>query len=113
MSSVIVIPPVPEGDPAGMQELAAVCKLAAGTLAFLGLDVSGAPKGMTFEGPAGAAFAERMQTFGSRLSSSAEQLQDYASRLDAAAAEVLRLLADRQRALEALAEQQARAVYVR
>jgi uncharacterized protein YukE len=104
--SSIVIPPMPVGDPVGMRELAAVCKSAAGTLGPLGDDVTGTPKQMTFEGPAAEAFQSRMHTFGSRISSTVHELQDFAGRLEGAAAEVERQIAERNAALQRLAEEE-------
>ena len=104
--SSIVIPPVPVGDPAGMRELASLCTSMAARLGQLGEGTTAVPKQMTFEGPAADAFQGRMQQLGSRMSSSAHELQDYAGRLNAAAAEVERLIAERNAALQKLAEEQ-------
>src|SRR5918992_5592332 len=104
--SSIVIPPVPVGDPAGMRALSALCTKAAGRLGHLGDGTSALPKQMTFEGPAADAFQGRMQQLASRMTSSAHELQDYAGRLNAAAAEVERLIAERNAALQRLAEEQ-------
>jgi uncharacterized protein YukE len=104
--SSIVIPPMPLGDPVGMKELAGICKNVAGTLGPLGDDVTALPKQMTFEGPAAEAFQGRMQSFGARISSAAHQLHDHAGRLESAAAEVERLIAERNAALQKLAEEQ-------
>jgi len=106
MSSTIVIPPMPVGDPVGMKELAEVCKGAAGILGALGGDVTATPKQMTFEGPAAEAFAGRMGAYGSRIAAAAHELQDFAGRLDSAAAEVERQIAERNAALQRLAEEQ-------
>jgi hypothetical protein len=106
MSSTIVIPPMPVGDAAGMRELAELCKGVAATLGSLGDDVTSSPKQMTFEGPAADAFSGRMTSYGSRISSAAHELQDFAGRLERAAAEVERLIAERNAALQRLAEEQ-------
>jgi hypothetical protein len=106
MSSTIVIPPMPVGDPAGMRELADLCKSAAGVLGPLGDDVSALPKQMTFEGPAAEAFGGRMHSYGSRIATGAHELQDFAGRLESAAAEVERQIAERNAALQRLAEEQ-------
>ncbi|HEX9379908.1 MAG TPA: hypothetical protein VF891_00290 [Gaiellaceae bacterium] len=106
MSSIVVIPPLPVGDPVGMKELAGLCKDVAGTLGSLGEDVTAIPKQMTFEGPAADAFQARMQSAGSQVTSAAHQLQDYAGRLESAAAEVMRQIAERNAALQKLAEEQ-------
>jgi uncharacterized protein YukE len=106
MSSTIVIPPMPVGDAAGMRELAEVCKSVASTLGALADDVTASPKQMTFEGPAADAFTSRMSSYGSRVSSAAHELQDFAGRLERAAAEVERLIAERNAALQRLAEEQ-------
>jgi uncharacterized protein YukE len=106
MSSTVVIPPMPVGDPAGMRQLADVCKKAVATLGPLGDDVVAVPKQMTFEGPAADAFQAHMQSLGSRVSTAAHQLQDYAGRLESAAAEVERQIAERNAALAKLAEEQ-------
>ena len=105
----IVIPPIPRGDPGGMRELAGICKSAATRLGSLGEDVGALPKAMTFEGPAGQAFGERMQSFGLQLADGADQLQDAAGRLESAAAEVERLLAEREAAIGHAAEARAAA----
>jgi uncharacterized protein YukE len=107
MSSIVVIPPMPVGDPAGMRELAAICKTVAGKIGPLGDDVTALPKQMTFEGPAAPAFQGQMQSYGSRISSAAHQLQDFAGRLESAAAEVERQIAERNALLQKLAEEQA------
>jgi uncharacterized protein YukE len=104
--SSIVIPPLPVGDPAGMRELAGICASVATTLGQLGEGTVAIPKQMTFEGPAAEAFQGRMQQLGSRMSSSAHQLQEYGGRLTSAAAEVERLIAERNAALQKLAEEQ-------
>jgi uncharacterized protein YukE len=104
--SSIVIPPLPVGDPAGMRELAGICASVATTLGQLGEGTVAVPKQMTFEGPAAEAFQGRMQQLGSRMSSSAHQLQDYGGRLTSAAVEVERLIAERNAALQKLAEEQ-------
>jgi uncharacterized protein YukE len=106
MSSIVVIPPMPVGDPVGMKDLAEVCKTVSTTLGQLGEGVRALPKQMTFEGPAAEAFQGRMQASGSELSSSAHELQDYAGRLASAAAEVERQIAERNAALQKLAEEQ-------
>jgi uncharacterized protein YukE len=106
--SSIVIPPMPVGDPGGMRELAGICKNVAGTLGPLGDDVTALPKQMTFEGPAAEAFQGRMTSLGTKVSSAAHQLQDHAGRLESAAAEVERLIAERNAALQRLAEEQRR-----
>jgi len=106
MSSTIVIPPMPVGDPVGMKELAEVCKSVAANLGSLGDDVTATPKQMTFEGPAAEAFAGRLGSFGSRIAAAAHELQDFAGRLDRAAAEVQRLIDERNAALQRLAEEQ-------
>jgi predicted trehalose synthase len=110
MSSIVVIPPMPVGDPAGMKELATLCKNVAGKIGPLGEDVAALPKQMTFEGPAGEAFAGHMQGYASRISSAAHQLQDFAGRLESAAAEVQRLIDERNALLQKLAEEQRAAV---
>ena len=104
--SSIVIPPMPVGDPAGMRELAEICRGVSGTLGQIGDSTVAVPNQMTFEGPAAEAFQGRMQQLGSRMSSSAHQLQDYAGRLASAAAEVDRLIAERNAAIQKLAEEQ-------
>jgi uncharacterized protein YukE len=104
--SSIVIPPMPVGDPAGMRELAGICRSVAGTVGPLGDDVTALPKQMTFEGPAAEAFQARMHSLGARTSAAAHQLQDHAGRLESAAAEVERLIAERNAALQKLAEEQ-------
>jgi uncharacterized protein YukE len=104
--SSIFIPPMPVGDPVGMKELAEVCKSAAGLLGPLGDDVTATPKQMIFEGPAAEAFQSRIHTFGSRISSGAHELQDFAARLESAAAEVERQIAERNAALQRLAEEE-------
>jgi uncharacterized protein YukE len=106
MSSIVVIPPLPVGDPAGMKELATLCKHAAGKIGPIGDDVAALPKQMTFEGPAGDDFQGQMQSFASRISSAAHELQDFAVRLEAAAAEVQRLIDERNALLQKLAEEQ-------
>ena len=104
--SSIVIPPMPIGDPAGMRELATICKNAAAKLGPLGDDVTAIPKQMTFEGDAAHSFANRMQAAGARISSAAQQLQHFAGQLDSAAAEVERQIAAREAALQRLAEEE-------
>jgi uncharacterized protein YukE len=104
--SSILIPPMPVGDAAGMRELAEICRSVSGTLGQIGESTVALPKQMTFEGPAADAFQGRMQQLGSRMSSSAHQLQDYGSRLASAAAEVERLIAERNAAIQKLAEEQ-------
>jgi uncharacterized protein YukE len=106
MSSIVVIPPMPVGDPVGMRELAEICKNVSTAIGQLGEGVTALPKQMTFEGPAADSFQARMQGFGSRLSTSAHQLQDYSGRLASAAAEVQRLIDERNAALQRLAEEQ-------
>jgi uncharacterized protein YukE len=106
MSSIVVIPPMPVGDAGGMRQLAALCKSMAGTLGTLGDGVTAVPKQMTFEGPAAEAFQGRMQSLGTRMASAAHQLQDYAGRLESAAAEVERLIAERNAALAKLAAEE-------
>jgi uncharacterized protein YukE len=108
--SSIVIPPMPVGDPVGMKELAEVCKSAAGTLGPLGDDVTATPKQMTFEGPAAESFQGRMHSVGSRISSAAHELRDFAARLESAAAEVERQIAERNAALQRLADEERAAV---
>jgi uncharacterized protein YukE len=107
MSSIVVIPPMPVGDPAGMKELAALCKNVAGKIGPLGDDVAALPKQMTFEGPAAEAFQGHIQSYASRISAAAHQLQDFAGRLESAAAEVQRLIDERNALLQKLAEEQA------
>jgi hypothetical protein len=111
MSSTVVIPPVPVGDPDGMEQLAGICRSAAATIGALANDVTALPKGMTFEGPGARAFLGRMHSVGGGISTAAHQLQDYAGRLDAAAAEVRRLIAERNAALERLADEQRLAAF--
>jgi uncharacterized protein YukE len=106
MSSIIVIPPMPVGDPVGMKELAELCKTVAATLGPLAEDVTALPKQMTFEGPAADAFQSRMQGFGTRIGSAAHELQSYAARLDSAVAEVERRIAERNAAIQRLLEEQ-------
>jgi uncharacterized protein YukE len=106
MSSTVVIPPMPVGDADGMRELAAICRNVAGLVGPIGDDTTALPKQMTFEGPAADAFQDRMQSLGAQISTSAHQLQDYAGRLESAAAEVERLIAERNAALQRLAEEQ-------
>jgi uncharacterized protein YukE len=106
MSSTVIIPPMPVGDAGGMRELASICRNVAGVVGPIGDDVTGLPKQMTFEGPAAEAFQGRMQALGSRISSGAHELQDHAGRLESAAAEVERLIAERNAALQRLAEEQ-------
>ena len=103
--SPIVIPPMPVGDPAGMRELASVCRSAASALGALGDDVTAIPKQMTFEGPAADAFQGRMQGLGSQVTSAAQQLQEYAGKLEGAAADVERQIAARNAVLQQLAEE--------
>jgi uncharacterized protein YukE len=99
MSSVIIIPPVPRGDPQGMRELAGVCKNVAGQLGSIGDEVTGLPKGMTFEGSAADRFKGAMASMGSRAANAAHELQGYIGRLESAAAEVERQLAEREAAI--------------
>lgn len=104
MSLDIVIPPMPRGDPAGMRELAGLCKASAGDLGSLGDDVTALPGSMTFEGRAAHAFGDSMQSFGAQLADAAAELQDVAGRLETAAAEVDRLIAERNAAIQRAAE---------
>jgi uncharacterized protein YukE len=104
--SSIVIPPMPVGDPDGMEQLAGICKSVSAIVGPIGDDVAALPKQMTFEGPAAEAFQGRMSSLGTRMSSAAHQLQDHAGRLESAAAEVRRLIAERNAALQRLAEGQ-------
>jgi uncharacterized protein YukE len=99
MSSIVIIPPMPRGDPGGMRELAGMCKSAAGQLASVGDEVTGLPKGMTFEGSAADRFQSSMSSIGSRAANGAHELQGYAGRLESAAAEVERQLAEREAAI--------------
>jgi uncharacterized protein YukE len=99
MSSIVIIPPMPRGDPQGMRELAGVCKSVAGQLGSIGDEVTGLPKGMTFEGSAADRFKGSMASFGSRASNSAQELQGYIGRLESAAAEVERQIAEREAAI--------------
>jgi uncharacterized protein YukE len=99
MSSIVIIPPMPRGDPQGMRELAGVCKSVAGQLGSIGDEVTGLPKGMTFEGSAADQFTGRMASIGSRTSNAAEELQSYIGRLESAAAEVERQIAEREQAI--------------
>jgi hypothetical protein len=110
MSSIIVVPDVPVGDPAGMQELADALKSAASSLGSIAGDVSGLPGGMVFEGPAGDRFRGRMQTDGSSLTDAAHRLSDDATRLAGAIADVERQLAARAAAIQKLHEQAPNAV---
>lgn len=99
MSSVVIIPPMPRGDPQGMRELAGICKNVAGQLGTVGDEVTGLPKSMTFEGPAADRFTSGMSTLGSRASDGAQELQGYIGRLENAAAEVERQIAEREAAI--------------
>jgi uncharacterized protein YukE len=99
MSSMVIIPPMPRGDPQGMRELAGVCKGAAGQLGSIGNEVTGLPKGMTFEGSAADRFKGKMASIGSRASSSAHELQGFIGRLESAAADVERQIAEREKAI--------------
>jgi hypothetical protein len=100
MSSVIVIPPMPRGDPQGMRELASTCKNVAGQLGSAGDEVTGLPKSMTFEGPAADRFTNGMASLGSRASEGAHELQGYIGRLESAAADVERQIAERNAAIQ-------------
>lgn len=99
MSSIVIIPPIPRGDPQGMRELAGMCKSVAGQLASVGDEVTGLPKGMTFEGSAADRFKGKMASVGSSASNGAHELQGYVGRLESAAAEVERQLAAREAAI--------------
>jgi hypothetical protein len=82
-----------------MREIAGVCKGVAGQLGSIGDEVTGLPKGMTFEGSAADRFTGRMSSIGSRASWSAQELQGYIGRLESAAADVERQLAEREAAI--------------
>jgi uncharacterized protein YukE len=99
MSSIVIIPPMPRGDPQGMRQLAGVCKGVAGQLGSIGDEVTGLPKGMIFEGSAADRFKDRMASIGSGASNSAHELQGYIGRLESAAAEVERQIAEREAAI--------------
>jgi hypothetical protein len=99
MSSIVIIPPMPRGDPQGMRELAGACKGVAGQLGSIGDEVTGLPKGMTFEGSAADRFKDRMASIGSGAANSAHELQGYIGRLESAAAEVERQIAEREAAI--------------
>ncbi len=111
MSSIIVVPPMPVGNPDGMEELAGVLDRVAAQLGSLADHVDGLPGGMVFDGPAGDRFRAKVHTDGSRMTTVGGRLKDDAGRLKSAAADVRRQIAAREAALQRLREEHPTAVF--
>jgi uncharacterized protein YukE len=97
------LPEIP-GDPAGMRVLAGLLRNIAADVGSQSSDLRGDVTSMTFEGPAGDAFRERMQSVTERARATADQLLDLAGLLEHSATEVE--AAQRERA-ERLAQMEA------
>ena len=81
------LPEIP-GNPAGMRALAGTLRGLASDVASQATDATGEVKSMTFEGPAGDAFRERMQSLTERARAVADQLQQLAALLERSATDV-------------------------
>jgi uncharacterized protein YukE len=105
---MIPIPPV-VGDPAGMRAFAGSLRTLAAQLSDYEAELTGLVRGMTFEGPAGTEFAERMASFGRRLADGASRLEGLAGRIMVAADRVEEEIRARERLIEELNRQMAQA----
>jgi soluble cytochrome b562 len=103
------IPPPVKGDPAGMRALAAELRGTASRVGDVRSGVDGSVKSLIFDGPAGDAFRDGMQTLCGQVASVAAELQDMSGRLERAAAEVEAAQRARQAAIEAAAREAASA----
>ena len=111
MTSIIIVPPMPVGNPDGMEELAGTLDRIAAQLGSLGDHVNGLPGGMTFDGPAGERFRAKVHDDGARLTNVAARLKDDAGRLKSAAADVRRQIAAREAALQRMREEHPTAAF--
>jgi uncharacterized protein YukE len=92
------LPEIP-GDPAGMRALAAFLRGIASDVGSQSSDLRGEVASMTFEGPAGDAFRERMQSLTERARPAADELLELAGLLERSATEVEAAQRERERRL--------------
>ena len=102
-----VIPPPVQGDPSGMRALAGDLRVWATHVSDAESSVDGSVKVIVFEGPAGDAFRDRMQTVDRRLEEAMARLHDLAGFIERAAVEVEAAQHARRHAIQ-LAEEGAR-----
>lgn len=81
------LPEIP-GDPAGMRALAGLLRSIGSEVGSQSSDLRGDVTSMTFEGPAGDAFRERMQSLTERARQTADELLELAGLLERSATEV-------------------------
>jgi uncharacterized protein YukE len=103
------LPEIP-GDPAGMRALAGLLGSLAAEIGAQESELTSEVRAMTFEGPAGDAFRERMRGVAADGRSVAEELQDLANLLERSAAEVAEAQKARLERMEQLRREAAEAM---
>jgi hypothetical protein len=93
------------GDPQALRALGQQLRGLSGKVGSLESSLSGTVRSMTFEGPAGEAFASRAAGEGGRLGGASDQLAGLAGEVDAAADRIEAEQRAFLRALEAKAQQ--------